>query len=288
MTYSMTAFGQAILAGESGDYVCEMRTVNHRFLEVHLRLPDELRAQENQVREQIAGKLKRGRVDCFIKKSDSHQNLDSMSVNQDVVRQLQSIADTAQQAAPNTSPLRMIDVLRWPGVMVASEVDETVQQKELGSLIDTALGKVIEARGREGEKLAGLIHQRVDAMREIVDSVGERLPEIKQQYRERLEEKLEAVKEDMDESRLEQEMVIFLQKSDVMEELDRLRVHFKEVETTLKSTKPKGRRLDFLMQELNREANTLGSKSHDSELTQYAVELKVLIEQMREQVQNIE
>ncbi|MGH1543780.1 MAG: YicC/YloC family endoribonuclease [Arenicella sp.] len=288
MTNSMTAFGQATLTGESGDYVCEIRTVNHRYLEVHTRLPEELRALENTLREKISSQLTRGRVDCFIKKNESKTTLSSASIDEVVVQQLQTLSSAVAEHLPETSPLRMTDVLRWPGVLVTPSVDPDEVKRELEVVVGEALVKVKQTRANEGEKLAALINQRLQEIRTIVTQVNQRTPEINQQYRQRLEEKLDAVKNDLDESRLEQEMVIYLQKSDVMEELDRLNVHVDEVEASLKQDKPKGRRLDFLMQELNREANTLGSKSHDAQLTQYSVELKVLIEQMREQVQNIE
>lgn len=284
----MTAFGQAKLEGESGAYSCELRSVNHRFLEVHMRLPEEFRAFENLVRETISSQLGRGRVDCFIKKSDGVSESSDAQIDAAVVQQLAALSDSIQKTIPDVQPLRVSDILKWPGAMVVPQVDDGTKRAEILSVVNNALEKVIETRATEGQKLEELINQRLDDINNIVEKVDVLMPKINQQYRERLEEKLLAVKEDMDESRLEQEMVIYLQKSDVAEEIDRLRVHTTEVADTLKQDKPIGRRLDFLMQELNREANTLGSKSHDAELTQLSVELKVLIEQMREQVQNIE
>ena len=284
----MTAFGQATLDGESGAYSCEIRSVNHRFLEVHMRLPEEFRPFENLVREHISTKLGRGRVDCFIKKSDVIGASGSAQIDQAVVQQLATLTDSIKQTIPNVDPLRVSDILKWPGVMVMPQADDSTKRADILAVVGNALEKVIEARKTEGQKLEGLIKQRLSDINDIVEKVDVLMPKINQHYRERLEEKLLAVKEDMEESRLEQEMVIYLQKSDVAEEIDRLRVHTTEVADTLMQDKPIGRRLDFLMQELNREANTLGSKSHDAELTQLSVELKVLIEQMREQVQNIE
>jgi len=288
MTNSMTAFGQATFDGESGAYSCELRSVNHRFLEVHMRLPEEFRSFENIVRECISSRLGRGRVDCFIKKSDTANTSGGAQVDQAVMQQLATLTDSIKETIPDAQPLRMGDILKWPGVMVTPQIDESIKRDDILTVVGNALEKVIEARATEGEKLSQLIKQRLDGINAIVEKVDVMMPKINQQYHDRLEEKLLTVKEDMDESRLEQEMVIYLQKSDVAEEIDRLRVHTAEVADTLVQDKPIGRRLDFLMQELNREANTLGSKSHDAELTQMSVELKVLIEQMREQVQNIE
>ena len=284
----MTAFGQATLDGESGTYSCELRSVNHRFLEVHMRLPEEFRPFENLVREHISAKLGRGRIDCFIKKSDVVSASGGAQIDQAVVQQLATLTDSIKQTIPNVDPLRVSDILKWPGVMVMPQADGSTKRADILAVVGNALEKVIEARKTEGQKLEGLIKQRLSDINDIVEKVDVLMPKINQHYRDRLEEKLLAVKEDMEESRLEQEMVIYLQKSDVAEEIDRLRVHTTEVADTLMQDKPIGRRLDFLMQELNREANTLGSKSHDAELTQLSVELKVLIEQMREQVQNIE
>lgn len=273
----MTAFGQATFDGESGSYSCELRSVNHRFLEVHMRLPEEFRSFENMVRERISSRLGRGRVDCFIKKSDTATS-GAAQVDPAVMQQLATLADSIKETIPDAQPLRMGDILKWPGVMVAPQIEESLKRDDILAVVSKALEKVIEARATEGEKLSQLVKQRLDDINAIVEKVDVMMPKINQQYRERLEEKLLAVKEDMDESRLEQEMVIYLQKSDVAEEIDRLRVHTAEVADTLAQDKPVGRRLDFLMQELNREANTLGSKSHDAELTQLGVELKVLIE----------
>lgn len=288
MTNSMTAFGQATFDGESGVYSCEVRSVNHRFLEVHMRLPEEFRTFENSVKEHISSRLGRGRVDCFIKKSDVAGVSGGAQIDPVVVQQLAVLSDDIKKTIPDVESLRVSDILKWPGVMVMPQVDDSTKRIDVLAVVASALEKVVESRATEGEKLAQLIIQRLNDINVIVGKVDVMMPKINQQYRDRLEEKLLTVKDDMDESRLEQEMVIYLQKSDVAEEIDRLRVHTSEVADTLAQDKPVGRRLDFLMQELNREANTLGSKSHDAELTQLSVELKVLIEQMREQVQNIE
>ncbi len=287
-TSSMTAFGAAKTTSTNGTYHCEIRCVNHRFLDIHFRLPEELRVYEADFRELLAASLNRGRVDCSIKREElvgsaAHTEL-NVAVLSDLLAKAKSVADIDNSIAP----LGMAEVLRWPGVMSAPEVDAESIKADGVDLLQKAIGAVKDARLNEGQKLHELIQQRVNDMREIVDQVQARLPELNEQYRQRLEDKLESVRDSMEESRIEQEMVLFLNKTDVMEELDRLHVHFDEVATTLNNDKPKGRRLDFLMQELNRETNTLGSKSQDAQLTQQSVELKVLVEQMREQVQNIE
>jgi uncharacterized protein (TIGR00255 family) len=184
--------------------------------------------------------------------------------------------------------IRAIDVLRWPGVMQAKKVDPATIKENLLLMVSEALDGLVESRAREGDKIGNLIRVRLDGIRQVVSEVTQFVPEIAEQYRARLDEKMEEILDQLDPSRLEQEMVIFLQKTDVAEELDRLSVHVEEVARILDKAEPAGRRLDFLMQELNREANTLGSKSHDQRLTKASVDLKVLIEQMREQVQNIE
>ena len=287
-TSSMTAFGAAKIATTNGIYHCEIRCVNHRFLDVHFRLPEELRAYESDFRELLSTSLNRGRVDCSVKREELTESATHTELNTTVLSDLLAKAKSVADIDSSVAPLSMAEVLRWPGVMSAPEVDEESIKTDGLNLLQKAIHAVKEARLNEGQKLHQLIGLRVDEMRQIVDQVQARLPELSDQYRKRLEDKLESVKESMEESRIEQEMVLFLNKTDVMEELDRLNVHFDEVVTTLNNDKPKGRRLDFLMQELNRETNTLGSKSQDAQLTQQSVELKVLVEQMREQVQNIE
>ncbi len=288
MTQSMTAFGRASLDGKSGRYTCEIRTVNHRYLEINIRLPEELRQFESDFRQLFSKRLSRGRLDCFIKKSEAEGALDGAKLNENTINQLNELSKQVESELSNVQPLRMIDVLKWPNVLDTPEVPEEIVKQESLELIGETLDNVVAARSREGDKLNELLQTRLTEMSEIINSVDTLVPQINDVYRLKLTEKLEQVKSDLDETRVEQEMIIYLQKSDVAEEIDRLNLHIKEVTKTLNSKKPVGRRLDFLMQELNREANTLGSKSHNAELTQHAVDLKVLIEQMREQVQNIE
>jgi len=286
MTHSMTASAQASTITEFGELSCELRSVNHRYLEIAPRMPEELRVHEIVLRELISGKLARSRVDVFIRLKESDNG--ELELNKDVAAQLQSLLSQMKQAVPDMQDIRAIDVLRWPGVLQAKEIDPKKTQSELVSVVTTALDGLVKARAKEGQKMAELITQRLDGINDVITSVQAFLPEISEQYRARLDEKLVDIKDQLESSRLEQEMVIFLQKTDVAEELDRLNVHIEEVASVLAKPEPAGRRLDFLMQELNREANTLGSKSQDQRLTKASVDLKVLIEQIREQVQNIE
>ncbi len=286
MTYSMTASAQAAITTDFGELSCELRSVNHRYLEIAPRMPEELRVHEVAIRELISSKLARGRVDVFIRLKEVEGG--ELEPNKEVAGQLNRLLKTMKKQVPDMLDIRAIDVLRWPGVLQAKEIDPKKMKSDLLSVLETALDQLLSARAVEGKKMADLIEKRLRGINEVVESVKAFLPEISQQYRDRINEKLAEIKDQLDPARLEQEMVIFLQKTDVAEELDRLDVHTQEVAAVLAKSEPAGRRLDFLMQELNREANTLGSKSQDQRLTKASVELKVLIEQMREQVQNIE
>jgi uncharacterized protein (TIGR00255 family) len=287
MTYSMTAYAQARRLTNYGELSCELRAVNHRYLEIQPRMPEELRVLEQSIRDQIADKIHRGRVDVFVRLSSSAPDSGTGQLEEQVVKNLAKIASTVQKLLPAVEPLRVSDILRWPGVLVAESIDIKVMQSEMQQLIDQALNELLEARAREGEKLAALIEKRLVGVSEQISLVSKALPDIDKEYRARLEDRLSEI-QDLDPSRREQEVVLFLQKLDVAEELDRLEIHVSEVRSALLDEGAVGRRLDFLMQELNREANTLGSKSQDSRMTQASIELKVLIEQMREQVQNLE
>ena len=286
MTKSMTAYSQSTIDTELGEISCELRSVNHRYLEIAPRMPEELRIFESDLRDLINDQLARGRVDCFIRLKENEGGV--LEPNLEVVASLRSLLSSMRSQLPDMQDIRAIDVLRWPGVLQAEKVAPEVMKKHLANLLDQALEGLIAMRTQEGTKMAELIRQRLDSMRKVIDEVKQFLPEIAEQYRTRLDEKLAEIREQLDPARLEQEMVMFLQKTDVAEELDRLEVHIGEVQTILDKPGPVGRRLDFLMQELNREANTLGSKAQDSRLTKASVDLKVFIEQMREQVQNIE
>ncbi len=287
MLRSMTAFARGEASGEWGALVVELRSVNHRYLEVALRLPDELRRFEPLLRERIGGALSRGKVDCSIRFS-APTGGNELELNHELARQLAHLSREVDALIYNAAPVNSIDILRWPGVLIAPSPDPERLGQELLKLLDATLDDMNGARQREGEKLQGFIAQRCDAIGEIVATVRPRIPEVHQRLRERLQQRLAELQAEVDTQRLEQELVYLLTKMDVDEELDRLGAHVAEVRRVLGESKPVGRRLDFLMQEFNREANTLGSKSVDAETTRAAVELKVLIEQMREQVQNIE
>lgn len=282
----MTAYAQAAVNTELGELSCELRSVNHRYLEVAPRMPEELRLHEGALREAISEKLSRGRVDVFIRLKESESS--ALEPNEEAAANLNGLLQQMRTTVPEMGAIRAIDVLRWPGVLQAKKVDPALMKVSLLDVLERALVGMKEARATEGGKMAELIQQRLAGMKDVIKTVEAFLPEIVEGYRARLDEKLADIKDQLDPSRLEQEMVIFLQKTDVAEELDRLNVHIEEVAAVLAKPEPAGRRLDFLMQELNREANTLGSKAHDPRLTKASVDLKVLIEQMREQVQNIE
>ena len=279
MTYSMTAYAQSAIETQLGELSCELRGVNHRFLDIAPRMPEELRVHEGEIRELISNKLARGRLDCFIRLKESEAG--ELEPNTDLADNLHRLVAEMREHVPDMQPIRAIDVLRWPGVLQPKKIDPAVIKQQLLGVVDSALRELLEARAQEGSKMAELIEQRLENMRAIVLEVTAFLPEIVASYRNRLDEKLADIKDQLDPSRLEQELVIFLQKTDVAEELDRLTVHIDEVSSVLAKDAPAGRRLDFLMQELNREANTLGSKSQDPRLTKASVDLKVLIEQMR-------
>jgi len=288
MIRSMTAFARQQDHAEFGELTWELRSVNHRFLEATVRLPEELRAIEPVVRERVTARLGRGKVECNLRFKGASAGALELKVNAAMVDQLLAAADKMAHRLHSSHLPSIMDVLRWPGVLENAEQDFTPVQEAALALFDQTLDALIETREREGARLAELIGQRVAAMREQVELARVRMPTVIEAVRERLKARLAEVAENMDRDRLEQEMALLAQRLDVDEEMDRLRTHLDEVSRVLAQDEPVGRRLDFLMQELNREANTLGSKSADSETTAVSVEMKVLIEQMREQVQNIE
>jgi uncharacterized protein (TIGR00255 family) len=288
MIRSMTSFARCEAQGEWGSMQLELRSVNHRYLELNLRLPEELRVLESKIRERVNQRLGRGKVDCNMRFQPPTELSGELSINEELVKKLAHASREVDALLYNPSPVSSLEVMQWPGVLQTPGLDEGQLRSEALILLDCAIDEMEQDRGREGEKLKAIILKRCDAAEEVVSAVKARLPEVLKGVRNRLQERLEELKAELDEARLEQEMVIAAQKLDVDEEMDRLETHIAEVRNVLESDKPVGRRLDFLMQELNREANTLGSKSADSETTRASVELKVLIEQMREQVQNIE
>jgi len=288
MIRSMTAFARQQGHGDYGELTWEVRSVNHRFLETTVRLPEELRGIEPAVRDRVTARLGRGKVECNLRLKAAGAGSVELQVNERMVEQILAAADKMAHRLHSSHQLSIMDVLRWPGVMETAEQDFTPAQEAALKLLEQTLDSLLEAREREGARLSDLIAQRVLGMRTQVETARERMPLVIEAVRERLRARLAEVAENLDEERLEQEMALLAQRLDADEEMDRLRTHLDEVSRVLEQDEPVGRRLDFLMQELNREANTLGSKSADSETTAISVEMKVLIEQMREQVQNIE
>lgn len=288
MIRSMTAFARCDNDTDWGTLNWELRSVNHRYLEPSLRLPDDLRVLEPKIRERLAARLGRGKLDCTLRLQLRADAGGSLSINVDLAKQLVDAGREIDHMLYNPSSVNSMDVLRWPGVLDAAGVDWDSLRNEALGLLDKALDELVVVREREGARLRDMLIERLDAMQEIVAKVRSRIPEIIAQQREKIIEKLAELDVKLDEARLEQEAALLVQKMDVDEEMDRLATHIDEVRRNLGGDKPIGRRLDFLMQEMNREANTLGSKSIDIDTTRASVDLKVLIEQMREQIQNIE
>ena len=287
MIRSMTAYASAESAGPSGTLTCELRTVNHRYLEISPRLPDDLRSFESALRERIATRLSRGKVDVTVRLRGEAGSGDALRINGTMLSRLSELALDLEQRFPRMS-IEFTELLRFPGVLQQPESDADALQAALIDVLDRALDALADTRGREGSKLGEILRERLDGIEKIVSDVRGWLPEIRAALRARLETRLADIRQPVEPGRLEQELVLQVTRIDVDEELDRLATHIFEARRVLALKEPIGRRLDFLMQEFNREANTIGSKSVDSRTTNAAVELKVLIEQMREQVQNIE
>jgi len=288
MIRSMTAFARREADTAAGNLSWEIRSYNHRYLEPGLRLPEELRAAEAVIRERLGKRLARGKVECVCRFRPLATRTVPVDIDPDNLERLLAACDKVAASLPAAVPLNPLDILRWPGVVREEVLDTEPLVSAALELLELALDDLLASREREGGKIAELLQQRCDVMAQLVTQAGELLPGIRTGLRARLEARLAELESAADPGRLEQELVLQLQKIDVDEELDRLRHHIDEVRRVLERREPVGRRLDFLMQELNREANTLGSKSVSSETTGISVELKVLIEQMREQVQNVE
>ncbi|MEE3209891.1 MAG: YicC/YloC family endoribonuclease [Pseudomonadota bacterium] len=287
MALSMTAFSRSTTDTDSGRITWEIRSVNSRYLELHFRLPDEFRDMEPALRECIKSRLNRGKVEVFLRFQPS-QKQQNLQVNQDLVASLNDAADKVHEVIGPGNALDALKILQWPGVLESTTTDiKALQKSALGSF-NECLESLIIARKREGASLKELIQQRCDEARNLSEQADKIIPEALAAQRTHLLNKLNELIDNPDTERLEQEMVLLAQKADIAEETDRLRTHIDEVLNILQREEPIGRRLDFMMQELNREANTLSSKAMRTELTRIAVDLKVLIEQMREQVQNIE
>lgn len=287
MIHSMTAFARAEQASANGTLSWELRSVNHRYLEPHLRLPESFRDLEGAVREALRNGLSRGKVECTLRFSDDNAGK-ALQVDLERAAQLVAAAESVAGLIKQPAALNPLEVLGWPGVLVADAADPQALNQSALSLFTEALNELKKGREREGSELAKLLNERLDSILEQVVALRELVPQMLAGQRQKILDRCAEMQAELDPQRLEQELVILAQKSDVAEELDRLSTHVSEVRRVLKTGGQAGRRLDFLMQELNREANTLGSKAFDTRSTQAAVNLKVLIEQMREQVQNIE
>ena len=285
---SMTAFARESDASELGAITVELRTVNHRYLDCTFKMPDVVRPLEPDLRERAAAALNRGKLDCFIRVQSGAETAGELTVNTEQLDRLLAATGTISERLGEAQSLNPLQVLQFPGICTAPEGTDEALQAKVAALFDQALATLAANRQREGDKLAALILDRIDRVAGEVAESREHIPELLQQQRDRVVAKINDLDVEVDENRLEQELVYMAQKADVDEELDRLEAHVDEVRRTLRKGGPCGRRLDFLMQELNREANTLSSKSTASSTTRSAVELKVLIEQMREQIQNIE
>ncbi|NNJ97824.1 MAG: YicC family protein [Gammaproteobacteria bacterium] len=288
MIKSMTAFAREQQSDEFGTLTWELRSVNSRYLDINCRLPEEFRAQEGRTRESINKRIQRGKIECGLRFAPEMTAETEIKVNAPLVKSLIDACQQINTRLHQPSEINPVDILSWPGVVAEAEQDFKAIYAASEQLLQKALDELVENRLREGERMRELILTRCSAMQDIVGNVRQQLPQIQQRYREKLTARLEELNTAVDQDRLEQELVFLAQKMDVDEELDRLSVHLTELCQVLDRDEAVGRRLDFLMQELNREANTLGSKSADIQTTQASVELKVLIEQMREQIQNIE
>lgn len=287
MIHSMTAFARHEVKGDWGNAVWEIRSVNQRFLETYFRLPEQFRSIEPVLRERFRKQLNRGKVECGLRFNANPAAKSNLTLNQNLANELIKHANWVNEQTLN-SQVNPLEIMRWPGVMEAEESDMDAIQAEILAGFDKALKDFIAARASEGENMKALIEQRLEAITEQANTVKAHMPEVIKWQRERIIEKFNDAGIEPESGRLEQELVLLAQKMDVDEEIDRLHSHVSETQKILKKGGPQGRRLDFMMQEFNREANTLGSKSINADITNAAVELKVLIEQMREQIQNIE
>ena len=288
MVHSMTAFSRQQLEHEWGSLTWEIRSVNHRYLEPSVRLPENFRNLENPIRRQLRDKLYRGKIECLLRFRTVEANQIDWQLNLDLISQLTKANLEINNNIGGDYKLSSLDILKWPGVISDQSIDEEIFNKEAMGLFEKALDDLMVVREREGASLRDAILKRIALIQRIIDSIQAKMPSIILKQKENLLNKLEDIKAEFEPTRLEQEITLLAQKADVDEELDRLNSHLQEAKRVLDSSGQIGRRLDFLMQELNREANTLSSKSIVVETTQSAVELKVLIEQMREQIQNIE
>ena len=288
MIFSMTGYAAQEKSLDNATLILELRAVNSRYLDLHFKLDDNLRSLEPLMRERIGEQLSRGKIECKLNLMARTSTLQAAQIDPAMLQQLAAMQATAKQHFPQSRELSVADILRWPGVLISEAGGESQLAEEVKALLQEGLQALNASRAREGEKLKGLILERLAQIERLVETVKPLLPTLTQEYQAKLEAKLNDSLKNLDPERLAQELVLFAQRIDVDEELSRLTAHISEVKRILNSDAPAGKRLDFLMQELNREANTLGSKSVAVETTKVSMELKVLIEQMREQIQNIE
>lgn len=288
MPRSMTGFGRSSTDTAFGELSWEIRSVNHRYLELSLRLPDEFRAFEVAIREAIAGQVHRGKIDASLRLRANSESLSDIQVDTATLASLKTAIETVSQVIPNSAQVSPLDVLNWPGVTTRQADLSEDRSKEVMASLQKTLEDFLATREREGEKTAAMLHDRAVQIRQRVEDVKACRPGVVERQREKLLAKLDDLDLQADPQRLEQELVFTAQRLDIDEEIDRLEAHLNELDKVLKRSGPIGRRLDFLMQEFNREANTMSSKSNDVDTTGASVDIKVLIEQMREQVQNIE
>ena len=284
----MTAYGRVENSEGQNSISCEIRSVNHRYSEISIRLPEELRPLEQKIRDHISGKIKRGKIECNIRIEKHNAYDEALSINQDLLKNIIEAAKRINSDLSTSAPLDSLDLLRWPGVLEKSTLDVEEIGKLLFPLVNEAIDIVIDTRQREGEKIKKMLTDRCTKIKEIISNVKKQIPDILKNYRKKLTQRVQEISDELDNDRLEQELLFLSQKADIEEEIDRLGAHVDEVVRVIDRKEPIGRRLDFLMQEMNRESNTLGSKSNHIYTSNASVELKVVIEQMREQIQNIE
>jgi len=288
MICSMTGYAVKTRDIERGSLQLELKSVNARYLDFHFRITEELRALEMPLREMLSARLTRGKVECRLSFNAATARGEQLHLNADLLGALKSLSDSVRREMPEANPLSVNDVLRWPGMFGDQSIDFAALGPVILALAREAIDDFTATRGREGEKLAAMIVERVNAMRDIVRQVAPRIPEAQQLFTDKLRQRLQEALGNASDDRILQEVAVFATRIDVAEEISRLSTHLDEVERVLKHGGASGKRLDFLMQELNREANTLASKSAITEVSQAAMELKLLIEQMREQIQNLE
>tara|TARA_B100001094_G_scaffold10879_1_gene9720 strand:- start:1482 stop:2339 length:858 start_codon:yes stop_codon:yes gene_type:complete len=285
----MTAYARSEYKESWGTCIWEIRSVNQRYLECSFRLPETYRSLEPVLREKIRQRVQRGKIEINLRIQNENDHQEQLQLNNTLAQQLITSSQQLEKLLPEgQAQLNIMDILRWPGVITPMEQDQSVVQKTLLKHTDALLDQFIQARQREGQATADLMLQKIEGIQEHVDLVCSKMPVILQWQKDKLNDRLKEITEDLDPSRLEQEMLFLAQKIDVAEEMERLQAHIKETQRILAEGGACGRRLDFMMQEFNRESNTLASKSIHSDITNSAIELKVLIEQMREQIQNIE